>query len=132
MPTKVTKKSSKVAPVRKAEAVKKVPPSVPAGNKFWLALAGLIVGGLSFIGYALLSNLNLNLSENFQVASIFVMAVLAIAGVVLAILGFFLGKEAGNAHNWLSLNIIAFVVSFVMFEKLISLLISVVTYILNK
>jgi hypothetical protein len=48
---------------------------------------------------------------------------------VLAILP---GPDGDTTHKWLGLNIIAFGISFLMFDKFISPLISVITFLLSK
>ncbi len=127
MPAKTSATKKKVTPV----VVKEMPAS-RFNIKFWLTLAGLIAGGISFIGYTLLSNMNVTLSENVQIISIIVLALFAIAGLVLTVLAILPGPDGDTTHKWLGLNIIAFVISFLMFDKFISPLISVVTYLLNK
>lgn len=141
MPTKVTPAKSKATPVRRTTVSKlaaapmvaeKSMPVAPAGTRFWLTLAGLIAGGISFIGFVLLSNLTVTLSENVQIISIFALSAFAIGGLVVSILAILPGKEGGTLHPWLGLNIIAFGISFLMFDKFVSPLISVINYLLTK
>jgi hypothetical protein len=127
MPAKAVVTKKKVAPV-----VEKVLPAAPLSIKFWMTLASLIAGGISFIGFILLSNLNVTLSENIQIISIFVLALLAIGALVLSVLAILPGPDGDTTHKWLGLNIIAFGISFLMFDKFISPLISVITYLLSK
>ena len=127
MPAKAIAEKQKVAPV-----VEKEMPVAPAGTKFWLTLAGLIAGGISFIGFVLLSNLNVTLSENVQIISIFSLSLLAIGALVVSVLAILPGPYGDTTHKWLGLNIIAFGISFLMFDKFISPLISVITYLLTK
>jgi hypothetical protein len=51
---------------------------------------------------------------------------------VVSILAILPGKEGDTTHAWLGLNIIAFAICFLMFDKFISPLISVITYLLAK
>jgi hypothetical protein len=132
MPKKSTSTKRKAAPARKPVVAKKVKAVASTGNKFWMTLVGLIAGGLAFIGYALLSNLTVTIPEKVQIATIFVLAVFAIAGVVFSVLALLLKGEGGTNHRWLGLNIIGLVVSFLMLEKFLSPLISVITYLFNK
>ena len=131
MPAKAITKKQKVAPV-----VKKEMPVAPAGTKFWLTLAGLIAGSISFIAYivvfVLLQNLNIPVTENVQIISIFVLSVLAIGALVVSVLAILPGRDGDTTHKWLGLNIIAFGISFLMFDKFVSALISVITYLLTK
>ena len=126
MPAKVVAKKTKVAPVVKQEM-----PVAPVSTKYWLTLAGLIAGGISFVGFVLLSNLTVTLSENVQIVSILVLSAFAIGGLVVSILALLPGKEGPTNHAWLGLNVIAFVISFLMFDKFISPLVSVITYLLK-
>lgn len=127
MPAKAVATKRKVAPV-----VVKEMPATPFSVKFWLTLAGLIAAGISFIGFVLLSNLNVTLSENIQIISIFVLALFAVGGLVVSVLAILPGPDGDTTHKWLGLNIIGFVISFLMFDKFISPLISVITYLLSK
>jgi hypothetical protein len=127
MPAKAIATKKKVAPVVVEEM-----PAAPFSIKFWLTLAGLIAGSISFIGFVLLSNLNVTLSENVQIISIFVLALFAVGGLVVSVLAILPGPDGDTTHKWLGLNIIAFGISFLMFDKFISPLISVVTYLLSK
>lgn len=132
MAKKVTTTKRKTPPALKSVIAEKVMPAGHIDTKGWLTLAGLIAGGISFIGFILFSNLTITLSENVQIISIFILSVLAIAGVVLSILAILPGKAGGATHGWLGLNIIGFVVSFLMLDKFISPLISVVSYLFSK
>jgi hypothetical protein len=127
MPAKAVAAKKKVAPV-----VEEVKPVVSPSIKFWMTLASLIAGGISFVGFVLLSNLNVTLSETIQIVSIFVLALLAIGALVLSVLAILPGPDGDTTHKWLGLNIIAFGISFLMFDKFISPLISVITYLLKK
>ena len=60
------------------------------------------------------------------------LALFAVGGLVVSVLAILPGPDGDTTHKWLGLNIIAFGISFLMFDKFISPLISVVTYLLSK
>jgi hypothetical protein len=139
MATKSTTVKSKPAAAKKAAPVVKktvvepvVVPTAKESPRKWLSLSSLIAGGLAFIGFVLLSNLTIQLSETLQIVTVFIFAVLCIAGVVTAILALLPGKDMHLDPKWLGISIIGLVVSFVMFDKFLTPLISVIGFLLKK
>ncbi len=132
--TTAAKAAAKVAvkPAVTAKKVELVQP-LPANNNIdWMTIVGLIAGALSFIGYILLSNVQITMSENVQIAIVLTLAVFGIAGTVFSILAIIFASKNYSKHMLFGLNIIGLVVSLLAFDKFLSPLISVITYLTQK
>jgi hypothetical protein len=128
--SKTTTVKAAVKPVvKKVEVVKSAPVN---SNIDWMTITGLVAGALSYIGYLLLSNVQITMGENVQIAIVITMAVFGIAGTVFSILAIICASKDYTKHMLFGLNIIGLVVSLLAFDKFLSPLISVITYLAQK
>jgi len=130
-PVAVKKTPAVVKPVAKPVAMKVIPAATDNG-KFWMTLVGLIVGGIAFVGFIPFVLLYKTMSQSVYFISVIVIGILSIVGIVFSIIAILPYKGGSNTHRWLGLNIIGFVVSFVVFNEIISTFISVIIYLLKK
>ena len=118
--------------VKKAAVVEEMKPVVEGSTRKILALASLIIGSLAFIGFVVLSSLTISLAQTVQIVAVLGVSLLSIGGVVFAIFALLEGDKGPQVLKWMGVAMIGLVISFIVVNRFITPLISVLGFLFKK
>jgi hypothetical protein len=117
---------------KKAAVVEEMQPVAEGSTRKILALASLIIGGLAFIGFVVLSSLTISLAQTVQIVAVLGVSLLSIGGVVFAIFALLEGDKGPQVLKWMGVAVIGLVISFIVVNRFITPLISVLGFLFKK